>query len=59
MENKNRPSFNDWVKEFNVSSMYIPQIENSVAYTFDIKKFRENLNKFKTDDPNKLFSTKK
>jgi len=39
----NRPSFNEWVKMFKVSSRYVAPAEAPSSYTFNIDQFKENI----------------
>ena len=45
-----RPSFNDWVKEFKVSSQYVSPPEVSDHHEFDVKKFVNNLKQKKWEE---------
>lgn len=46
-EPNERLSFNDWVKEFNVSSRFIPKPEKPTAYAFNVDVFMKNQTKKK------------
>ena len=51
---KDRPPFDEWVKEFKVASRYVEQQSTPNSYTFNLKKFMKTLKQKKMGRVNKF-----